>query len=47
MAVSWNGTGGEIEVALEDGKRDLIEYQALNLRAVVDPLSELNKPGEP
>jgi len=47
LIISWNGSGGQYDAALPDGQHDLTSYQSVHLRAVVDPLSELNQPGEP
>ena len=47
VAVSWNNAGGEYEIKLPDGSLDLTGFEAVHIRAVIDPLSELNKPGEP
>jgi hypothetical protein len=47
LAVSWYGPGGFYEVALPPDNRDLSGYRTLHLRAVIDPLSELNVQGKP
>jgi hypothetical protein len=47
LAVSWDGPGGVYEVALPPDNRDLSGYRTLHLRAVIDPLSELNVQGKP
>jgi len=47
VALTWNGANGAYEVAVPEGKRDVSGYDMLHLRTAVDPLSPLNKPGQP
>lgn len=47
MAISWNGQGGAYEVPVPEESRDLSAYDVLHLRTVLNPVSELNAPGEP
>jgi len=47
VALTWNGTNGAYEVAVPEGKRDVAGYNMLHLRTAVDPLSPLNRPGQP
>ena len=42
--VSWSAAGGELAFAFPAGK-DLSRFQSVSLRAALDPLSPLNKPG--
>jgi hypothetical protein len=43
--VSWANPGGELNFSLPKGT-DLSRYKTVSLRAALDPLSPLNKPGE-
>ncbi len=43
--VDWAEPGGALRFELPEGQRDLSRYDALSLRAVVDPLSALNAVG--
>ena len=45
--VSWQGTDASYELPVPEGSRDLAGYETLQLRAFVDPLSELNPEGQP
>jgi dienelactone hydrolase len=45
--ISWEGTDGSYKVTVPEASRDLSGYESLQLRAVVDPLSELNPEGQP
>jgi hypothetical protein len=45
--VAWEGPGAALRFALPDGGADLSDYASLSLRAAVNPVSDLNAPGEP
>ncbi len=47
LTLTWNGANGTFEVALPEGKQDASGYDMLHLRTALDPLSPLNKPGQP
>jgi hypothetical protein len=47
LALAWDGANGAYEVALPQAGRDLSDYAALHLRAVVDPIDPLNETGQP
>jgi dienelactone hydrolase len=44
--VSWEEPGAALRLALPEGGGDLSAYQALTLRAAVDPMTPLNAAGE-
>ena len=44
IVVSWSDQGGELRFSLPEGS-DLSEFNAISLRAAVDPLSTLNMAG--
>jgi len=45
LVVSWEQPGGALRISLPEGSGDLSGYEAISLRAAVDPLSELNAAG--
>ena len=47
VALTWNGSNGAYEVAVPEGKQDASGYDMLHLRTALDPLSPLNRPGQP
>lgn len=47
MVLSWETPGAEWRTAVPAAYADLSAYTALQLRAVLDPLSDLNPQGEP
>jgi hypothetical protein len=47
LVLSWEESGAEWKTAVPAASADLSAYTALQLRAVLDPLSDLNPQGEP
>jgi heat shock protein HslJ len=47
LALAWDGANGAYQVAVPQAERDLSDYAALHLRAVVDPINPLNETGQP
>ena len=47
VVLSWEESGAEWKTAVPGANADLSAYTALQLRAVLDPLSDLNAQGEP
>jgi hypothetical protein len=47
MVVSWASPGAEWRMGVPEEYADLSGYEAIQLRAAVDPLSDLNAEGEP
>jgi hypothetical protein len=45
--VAWEGPGATLRFALPKGGADLSDYASLSLRMAVNPVSDLNTPGEP
>jgi dienelactone hydrolase len=46
LVLAWEQRGSAFRTALPEGARDVSGYAALHLRAVLDPLSELNAKGQ-
>ena len=47
VALTWIATNCVYEVARPEGKQDVSGYAVLHLRTAPDPLSPLNKSGQP
>ena len=47
LVLSWEESGAEWRTAVSETHADLSTYTALQLRTVLDPLSDLNPQGEP
>ncbi|MFN2188930.1 MAG: hypothetical protein ACK2T3_09200 [Candidatus Promineifilaceae bacterium] len=47
LVLSWESTDAEWRTTLPEANADLSAYSALQFRAVLDPLSDLNPQGEP
>jgi len=47
LVLSWEESGAEWKTAVPAANADISQYTALQFRAVLDPLSDLNPPDEP
>ncbi|MDX1399834.1 MAG: hypothetical protein R3204_15005, partial [Oceanospirillum sp.] len=47
LVLSWESPGAEWRTAVPEANADLSAYNALQVRAILDPLSDLNPQGEP
>ena len=47
ILVNWETSGAELRTSISEAHADISEYTALQLRAAIDPISELNQLGEP